>query len=132
MVDSVSAFGCRLVDPSLGPDERAAIGLGEELLFPVLARPRKWWNPWGAAAKRQAAVREMERPYPLVSMLRTMQQDAVRFRDVAYALVLIWALTGIAVRLHETTPILIASLGGAAVLAAMLALSARPRRGEAT
>lgn len=56
----------------------------------------------------------------------------VRFRDVAYALVLIWALTGIAVRLHETTPILIASLGGAAVLAAMLALSARPRRGEAT
>ncbi|MBV5242269.1 MULTISPECIES: tryptophan-rich sensory protein [Mycolicibacterium] len=54
----------------------------------------------------------------------------LRHRDIAYLLVLIWALIGIAVRLHDTTPILIAALGGAAALAVVLALAARPRRGE--
>ncbi|MGE2690534.1 tryptophan-rich sensory protein [Mycolicibacterium pulveris] len=41
----------------------------------------------------------------------------LRHDDVAYALVIIWALIGIAVRLHETTPILIASLAGAGLVA---------------
>lgn len=41
----------------------------------------------------------------------------LRHNDIAYTLVIIWALIGIAVRLNETTPILITSLAGAAVLA---------------
>lgn len=51
-----------------------------------------------------------------------------RFRDIAYALVLIWALIGIAVRLHENTPILVASLAGAAALGVSLALALMSRR----
>lgn len=46
-------------------------------------------------------------------------------RDIAYAVVLIWALVGIAVRLHQTTPVLVASLGGAAVLAVCALVTAR-------
>ncbi|OBB45276.1 MULTISPECIES: tryptophan-rich sensory protein [unclassified Mycobacterium] len=42
-------------------------------------------------------------------------------RDVAYGLVIVWALVGIAVRLHDTTSILIASLTGAAVVAVVAA-----------
>ncbi|MGE2721741.1 tryptophan-rich sensory protein [Mycolicibacterium celeriflavum] len=41
----------------------------------------------------------------------------VLHRDIAYGLVIVWALIGIAVRLHETTSILIASLAGAVVVA---------------
>ncbi|MGV0714737.1 tryptophan-rich sensory protein [Mycolicibacterium sp. XJ662] len=41
----------------------------------------------------------------------------LRHNDIAYALVIIWALIGIAVRLSDTAPILITSLVGAAVLA---------------
>lgn len=52
----------------------------------------------------------------------------VRHRDIAYLVVLIWALVGIAVRLHETTAVLVASLAGAAALGVVLAMSARPRR----
>lgn len=48
-------------------------------------------------------------------------------RDVAYGLVIIWALVGIAVRLHDTTSVLIASLVGAAVVAVAVAASARLR-----
>nr|WP_253867027.1 TspO/MBR family protein [Mycobacterium asiaticum] len=40
--------------------------------------------------------------------------------DTAYALVVVWALVAIAVRLHQTTPILIAALAGA--IALMLSL----------
>ncbi len=54
----------------------------------------------------------------------------LRHNDIAYALVLIWALTGIAVRLHETAPILITSLVAASILAlaAVSAWIAAPRR----
>ncbi|MCV7282159.1 tryptophan-rich sensory protein [Mycolicibacterium flavescens] len=41
----------------------------------------------------------------------------LRHKDLAYALVIIWALVGIAVRLNETTSVLVASLAGAAVVA---------------
>ena len=51
----------------------------------------------------------------------------LRHRDIAYGLVIIWALIGIAVRLHDTTSILIASLAGAAVVAVAVAVSARLR-----
>ncbi|KUI33548.1 hypothetical protein AU195_00555 [Mycobacterium sp. IS-1496] len=52
-------------------------------------------------------------------------------RDIAYALVLIWALIGIAVRLHETTSILIVSLAGAAALAvSLLVVMRRNRTGQ--
>lgn len=51
----------------------------------------------------------------------------VLHRDIAYGLVLVWALVGIAVRLHDTTSILIASLAGAAVVAVAVAASARLR-----
>lgn len=40
----------------------------------------------------------------------------VRYADVAYALVLIWALIGIAVRLSQSAPILLTALAGAVVL----------------
>lgn len=53
---------------------------------------------------------------------------SLRHRDVAFALVIIWALIGIAVRLHETTSILIASLVGAVVLAVSLLATAQRRR----
>jgi hypothetical protein len=53
----------------------------------------------------------------------------VRFADTAYALVLIWALTGIAVELRDTTAILTAALAGAAVLAVALAVTVLRRRG---
>lgn len=58
----------------------------------------------------------------------------LRHKDIAYALVLIWALAGIAVRLYDTTPILIASLVGAAILTVgtvgtwVVASRARPER----
>ncbi|KUI35525.1 tryptophan-rich sensory protein [Mycobacterium sp. GA-2829] len=52
-------------------------------------------------------------------------------RDIAYALVLIWALIGIAVRLHESTPVLVASLTGAAALAvSVVVLAQRRNRGS--
>jgi hypothetical protein len=53
---------------------------------------------------------------------------SLRHRDAAYALVLIWALIGIAVRLHETVPILVVSLAGAAALAVSLLVVARRER----
>ncbi|MCK0177454.1 TspO/MBR family protein [Mycolicibacterium sp. F2034L] len=46
-------------------------------------------------------------------------------RDMAYALVLIWALIGIAVRLSETAPVLVTSLAGAVVLVVSVLVSAR-------
>jgi hypothetical protein len=49
----------------------------------------------------------------------------LRHRDLAYALVLIWALVGIAVRLHETIPILVVSLAGAAALGLSASLVSR-------
>ncbi|WP_326548606.1 tryptophan-rich sensory protein [Mycolicibacterium sp. ND9-15] len=52
---------------------------------------------------------------------------SLRHHDVAFALVLIWALIGIAVRLHETTSILIASLIGAVAVGIAIPLSARLR-----
>lgn len=59
-----------------------------------------------------------------------------RHRDVAYATVLIWALVGIAVRLHETTPILVVSLACAAALGVCLLVVTRrgatSPRGEQT
>lgn len=49
-------------------------------------------------------------------------------RDIAYALVLVWALIGIAVRLHETTAILVVALAGAAALAlSVLVIALRDR-----
>lgn len=50
-----------------------------------------------------------------------------RHRDIAYGLVIIWALIGIAVRLHDTTSILIAALVGAAAVGIAVAVSARFR-----
>lgn len=50
---------------------------------------------------------------------------SLRFGDIAYVAVLVWALVGIAVRLSDTTPILVASLAGAAVLALSLLVTAR-------
>ncbi len=52
----------------------------------------------------------------------------LRRRDIAYQLVIVWALIGIAVRLHDTTPVLIAALGGAAALSGSLAVTAWTRR----
>ncbi|KUI22166.1 hypothetical protein AU193_18020 [Mycobacterium sp. GA-1285] len=52
----------------------------------------------------------------------------LRHRDMAYGLVIIWALIGIAVRLHDTTSVLIASLAGAAVVGISLILSAQRLR----
>ncbi len=49
----------------------------------------------------------------------------LRHRDIAYGLVIIWALIGVAVRLSETTPVLIASLAGAAAVGIAVAMSAR-------
>lgn len=49
----------------------------------------------------------------------------VRHRDVAYALVLIWALVGIAVRLSETTSVLIAAIAGAVAVAVAAVLALR-------
>lgn len=51
----------------------------------------------------------------------------LRHGDIAYLLVLIWALIGIAVRLHDTTPVLVAALGGATALALTAVLVARSR-----
>lgn len=51
----------------------------------------------------------------------------LRHRDIAYALVLIWALIGIAVRLRETPSVLIAALIGAAALGVSVLLAARRR-----
>ncbi|ABM16595.1 MULTISPECIES: tryptophan-rich sensory protein [Mycolicibacterium] len=53
-------------------------------------------------------------------------------RDIAYAVVLIWALVGIAVRLHDTAPILIAALAGAAALGlSLIFVARRPRLRDA-
>ncbi|KUI43398.1 hypothetical protein AU197_04405 [Mycobacterium sp. IS-1590] len=52
----------------------------------------------------------------------------LRHRDIAYGLVIIWALIGIAVRLNETTPVLIASLAGAAVVGVAVLISAQQLR----
>lgn len=52
-------------------------------------------------------------------------------RDIAYALALVWALIGIAVRLHGTTAILVVSLAGAAALAvSVLTVARRGRNGQ--
>lgn len=51
----------------------------------------------------------------------------LRHRDIAYALVLVWALVGIAVRLHETTSVLIAASAAAAVLGLAVHVTARRR-----
>lgn len=54
---------------------------------------------------------------------------SLRHNDIAYALVIIWALVGIAVRLSETTSVLTASLAGAALLALLQTiLQLRSRR----
>lgn len=55
----------------------------------------------------------------------TMSQ---RHGDVAYVAVLVWALVAVAVRLHATTPILVVTLAGAAVLTLSLLFTARRRR----
>ncbi|WNG87502.1 TspO/MBR family protein [Mycobacterium sp. ITM-2016-00317] len=58
---------------------------------------------------------------------------SVVHRDIAYAAVLIWALIGIAVRLSDTTPILVTALAGAAALAvSVLVVSARNRARRTT
>ncbi|BBY81243.1 tryptophan-rich sensory protein [Mycolicibacterium pulveris] len=49
----------------------------------------------------------------------------LRHRDIAYALVIVWALVGIAVRLHETTSVLIAASVTAAVLGLAVLVTAR-------
>nr|WP_090343282.1 tryptophan-rich sensory protein [Mycolicibacterium malmesburyense]CRL74214.1 hypothetical protein CPGR_03035 [Mycolicibacterium malmesburyense] len=54
----------------------------------------------------------------------------VLHRDIAYGLVIVWALIGIAVRLHETTSILVASLAGAVVVGLSMAITARRLRGQ--
>lgn len=56
---------------------------------------------------------------------------SVLYADIAYVLVLVWALVGIAVELHDTTSILIAALAGAAVLAVSLVVTVpRQRSGQ--
>lgn len=50
---------------------------------------------------------------------------SLRYGDIAYVAVLVWALIGIAARLSDTTAILVASLVGAAVLALSLLVTAR-------
>ncbi|GAT12572.1 tryptophan-rich sensory protein [Mycolicibacterium novocastrense] len=52
----------------------------------------------------------------------------LRHRDIAYGLVIIWALIGIAVRLSDTTSVLIASLTGAAVVGISVLISAQQLR----
>ncbi|MFV9635216.1 tryptophan-rich sensory protein [Mycobacterium neumannii] len=54
----------------------------------------------------------------------------LRHRDIAYGLVIIWALIGIAVRLSEITPVLIASLAGAAAVGLAVAVSARTQTAQ--
>ncbi|MGV0791394.1 TspO/MBR family protein [Mycolicibacterium sp. XJ1819] len=66
---------------------------------------------WGVIMVAAAAV---------LGLLMTL-----RHRDIAYALVLIWALIGIAVRLADTTSILVTALAGAAVLAVAAAFAGR-------
>lgn len=51
-------------------------------------------------------------------------------RDIAYALVIVWALIGIAVRLNETPSILIASLAGAVMVGVSMAITARRLRSQ--
>ncbi|UXA18003.1 tryptophan-rich sensory protein [Mycobacterium sp. SMC-4] len=56
---------------------------------------------------------------------------ALRHSDITFILVLVWALVGIAVRLSETTPVLVAALAGAAVLvAAVVVVALRRNRSE--
>jgi hypothetical protein len=85
VLDSIYYFGCRIVDPSLSVEERAAIGFGPDPLVPERIKAKKWWNPWAVAAGQKRALRELERPYEHVALLRTMQADAIRFRDHAAA-----------------------------------------------
>nr|MDQ3293772.1 hypothetical protein [Actinomycetota bacterium] len=78
-------FICTLVDPSLSVEERRVAGVGPDPLVAVPIRSSKWWRPWKAASAQRAAVRMLERPYPLVALLLSMQRDAIRFRDLAAA-----------------------------------------------
>ncbi|MGV0835082.1 tryptophan-rich sensory protein [Mycolicibacterium thermoresistibile] len=55
---------------------------------------------------------------------------SILYADIAYVLVLIWALVGIAVELHDTTSILVAALAGATVLAVSLAITVPRHRGS--
>ncbi|MGE2735863.1 TspO/MBR family protein [Mycolicibacterium vaccae] len=58
---------------------------------------------------------------------------SLRHNDIAYAAVLIWALVGIAVRLSETTNVVVAALAGAAALvAAVGVILVRRNRTRAT
>ncbi|KUH66234.1 hypothetical protein AU184_00050 [Mycolicibacterium novocastrense] len=52
----------------------------------------------------------------------------LRHRDIAYGLVIVWAVIGIAVRLSDTTSVLIASLAGAAVVGISVLISAQRLR----
>lgn len=57
---------------------------------------------------------------------------SLRHNDIAYAAVLIWALVGIAVRLSETTNVMVAALAGAAALVVAVVVIAVRRNRTAT
>lgn len=52
-----------------------------------------------------------------LGVLMLLRHNNIAYPDIAYALVIVWALVGVAVRLSDTTSVFVASLVGAAAVA---------------